>query len=68
MKDGKHLKLVISDDKLKFKKINANLWHKAQDYLEQYVDKKIDLLFTFSKDNKGYGQKFYLNVVDLKLL
>jgi single-stranded-DNA-specific exonuclease len=67
MKDGKHLKLVIADEKLKFKKTNANLWHKAQDYLSDYVDKKVDILFTFGKDNKGYGQKFYLNVIDFKL-
>ena len=67
LSNDKHLKLILADDKLKFKKVSAILWHKAQEYMNDYVDKTIDVLFTFGKENKGFGAKFYLNIVDIKI-
>jgi single-stranded-DNA-specific exonuclease len=64
---NKHLKLILFDDKLKFKKTSAILWHRAQDYVENYVGKNIDVLFTFGKETRGFGPKFYLSIVDLKI-
>lgn len=65
--NDRHLKLTLVDDKLKFKKTSAILWHRAQDYLEDYVGKKIDILFTFGKETRGFGPKFYLSIVDLRV-
>jgi single-stranded-DNA-specific exonuclease len=63
----KHLKLILSSEKLKYKKISAILWHKASDYFDDYVNKKIDLLFTFGKEKKTFGSKYYLNIIDFKI-
>lgn len=65
--NNKHLKLMLKDDKSKYKKFSAILWHKAQNYMNDYVGKKIDLLFTFGKETRGFGSKFYMNIVDLSL-
>lgn len=67
LSNDKHLKLILKDDRLKFKKISALLWHKAEDYKNDYVGKKIDLLFTFAKENRNFGAKFYLTIVDIKI-
>jgi single-stranded-DNA-specific exonuclease len=67
MSSDKHLKLILSHDSFKYKKVSAVLWHKAKDYPENYVGKKINLLFTFGKETRGYGSKFYLSIVDLKI-
>jgi len=67
LSNEKHLKLTLSSDKLKFKKISAILWHKACDYFNDYIDKNIDVLFTFGKENKSFGSKFYLNIIDFKI-
>jgi hypothetical protein len=64
---GKHVKFIIYDDKFRFKKMSAILWHKAADYSGDFVDKKIDILFTFGKESRGFVQKFYLSIVDFKL-
>ena len=66
LSDGKHLKLILGDPKFRFKKQSAILWHKAENYKEDYVGKKLDILFTFGKETRGFGAKFYLSVVDLK--
>jgi single-stranded-DNA-specific exonuclease len=63
----KHLKLILSDKYLKYKKVSALLWHKAADYKVEYIGKKIDLLFTFTKETRGFGAQFYLTIVDIKL-
>jgi single-stranded-DNA-specific exonuclease len=65
LKSGKHIKFTLSDNNLKYKKVSALLWHKAADYPEDYIGKKIDLLFTFSKETQNYGV-FYLSIVDIK--
>lgn len=68
MSGDKHLKLIVTDDKFKNKKISAVLWHKAHDFNENYVGKKIDLLFTFGKESRGFGAKFYLSIVDFRVV
>ena len=67
LSNGKHIKFIIYDDKFRFKKMSAILWHKAAEYSGDFVDKKIDILFTFGKESRGFGQKFYLSIVDFKL-
>ena len=52
---------------MKYKKFSALLWHKASDYVGDYVDKKIDVLFSFGKENRGFGPKFYLNIIDFRI-
>jgi single-stranded-DNA-specific exonuclease len=64
---GKHLKLTLESDKLKFKKVPGLLWHKASDYSEDYTDKNVDILFSFGKESQNYGSKFYLNILDFKI-
>jgi single-stranded-DNA-specific exonuclease len=65
---GKHLKLILEDEKFKNKKISAVLWHKASNYVDSYLSKKIDVLFTFGKETTtNYGAKFYLSIVDFKI-
>jgi len=66
LSSGKHIKLILHDEKFKYKKMSAILWHKAADYQEDFVEKKIDILFTFGKESMGFGQKFYLSIVDMK--
>ena len=66
MSNGKHLKLILSDKSFKFKKQSALLWHKGEDYQEDYTNKNVDMLFTFAKESKGYGSKFYLTIVDFR--
>jgi len=67
LSNEKHLKMILVDDKFRFKKVSSILWHRAQDYLDNYVGKKIDLLFTFGKETRGFGPKFYLSIVDFKI-
>ena len=67
LSSGKHIKFIIHDEKFRYKKMSAILWHKAADYPDNFVDKKIDILFTFGKETRGFGQKFYLSIVDFKL-
>ena len=68
LSSNKHLKFVLQNDKFKFKKYNGLLWHRAADYPEDYIGKNIDVLFTFGKETKGFGSKFYLQIVDIKVL
>jgi single-stranded-DNA-specific exonuclease len=67
LSNEKHLKLTLVSDKLKYKRVSALLWHRAGDYKGDYVDKKIDVLFTFGKESKSYGSKFFMQIVDMKL-
>lgn len=67
LSSDKHLKLIVSDKGIKFKKVSALIWHRAKDFPDTYAGKKVDLLFTFGKESLNFGQKFYLNVVDIKL-
>jgi len=62
----KHIKFIFSDDDFHYKKLSGLLWHKASDYMDDYVGKKIDILFTFGKETRGFGSKFYLNIIDIK--
>ncbi|NBV35581.1 MAG: hypothetical protein EBR81_17765, partial [Proteobacteria bacterium] len=32
LSSGKHIKLILHDEKFKYKKMSAILWHKAADY------------------------------------
>ena len=64
---GKHIKFSLFDERFKFKKYSGLLWHKAADYPEDYVDKKIDILFQFGKETRGFGCKFYLQIIDIKI-
>lgn len=66
LKDDKHLKLVLQDDRFKSKKVSGLLWHRGADYQENYVGKKVDLLFSFGKETISYGSKFYLSLIDVK--
>ena len=63
----KHIKFILQDDRFKFKKVSALLWHRAAEYTEDYVGKKADFIFTFGKESKGFGAKFYLQIVDFKI-
>ena len=63
----KHLKFTLFDERFKYKKYSGLLWHKAADYPEDYVDKKIDILFQFGKETRGFGCKFYLQIIDIKI-
>lgn len=67
MSSDKHLKLTLYHERVKYKKFSALLWHKASDYAGDYVDKKIDVLFSFGKENRGFGPKFYLNIIDFRI-
>ncbi len=67
LSSDKHLKLTLYHERVKYKKFSALLWHKASDYAGDYVDKKIDVLFSFGKENRGFGPKFYLNIIDFRI-
>lgn len=68
LKNDKHLKLIFQDDKFKFnKKISGLLWHRAAEYPDNYVGKKLDILFSFAKETMTFGNKFYLSIVDFKI-
>jgi single-stranded-DNA-specific exonuclease len=67
LSSDKHLKLTLFHERVKYKKFSALLWHKAADYPDNYVDKNIDVLFSFGKETRGFGAKFYLNMVDFRL-
>jgi len=66
LSSDKHLKFLLQHDRFKYKKLSGLLWHKAADYKDNYVDQYIDILFTFGKETRGFGSKFYLQIVDLK--
>jgi len=66
LSSDKHLKFLLQHDRFKYKKLSGLLWHKAADYKDNYVDQYIDVLFTFGKETRGFGSKFYLQIVDLK--
>jgi len=67
LSSDKHLKFTLYHERVKYKKFSALLWHKASDYVGDYVDKKIDVLFSFGKENRGFGPKFYLNIIDFRI-
>jgi len=67
LSSDKHLKFTLFHERVKYKKFSALLWHKAADYPDSYVDEKIDVLFSFGKENRGFGAKFYLNIVDFRI-
>jgi single-stranded-DNA-specific exonuclease len=66
LSSNKHIKFILSNSNLKFKKVSALLWHKAADFPDDYTGKSVDLLFSFSKETQGFGS-FYLSVIDIKL-
>ena len=66
LSSDKHLKFILYHERVKYKKFSALLWHKAADYPDNYVNKKIDVLFSFGKENRGFGAKFYLNIIDFR--
>lgn len=67
LSNNKHIKFALHHKKFQYNKMSAILWHKAADYPDDYAGKYIDILFTFGKENKSYGTKFYLSIMDMKL-
>jgi single-stranded-DNA-specific exonuclease len=67
LSSDKHLKLTVCDERTTYKKISALLWFRAADYKEDYTNKKVDVLFSFGKENRTFASKFYLNIVDLRI-
>ncbi len=67
LSNNRHIKLILSHEKFRFKKQSAILWYKGSEYQEDYTGKKVDILFSFSKENMSYGPKFYMQMADFKL-
>lgn len=67
LSSDKHIKFSLFHKKFQYNKLSALLWHRAADYPDDYVNKTVDIIFTFGKENKSYGTKFYLSIIDMKL-
>ncbi len=67
LSNSRHIKLIVAHDKFRYKKLSAILWFKGHDYQDNYIGKKVDILFSFSKESMSYGPKFYMQMLDFRL-